>query len=298
MDTFNWVVSPVISTQERPWLVEIDIEAGISRGRPRGLRGIWQARGVLVALIARDLTSRYRRTVLGALWAVLYPAIFTVIISIAHPPSGNQKGVVPFPVYVYSGFVVWSFFSSALQWSSQSVVGAQGLVSASYFPRHVLPWAAVGLQAVDLLIGLTGLGALMAIYQVPPSPRIVALPFVICLLALAAGGIGTFLGGLLVVVRDIGNLTPFLSLAWLFATPAMYVPASVLATNPVYDSGWRSLLVIVNPLSGLLDLLRACLFGGSINAVEVLITVVTTLTFAVIGHRTFARFEARFTDVL
>lgn len=280
------------------WLIEIDVEANQTKGRPRGVSGIWSSRGVLFALIARDTTSRYRRTILGATWAVIQPAIFTVILSLVHKGDSTKGQFVPYPVYVYSGFLIWTFFSSALQGASSSVVSAQGLVSASYFPRHVLPWVAVGLQIVDLAVGLLGLGGLMVIYRVPPSPRVVLLPLVVALLALGAGGVGSLLAGLMVVARDVGNITPFLSLAWLFATPALYLPPSVLAATPWYQGGMRNVLAALNPLSGLLDLVRYCTFGGNLNFVEVGVATLTTLVFVIAGHMSFAHFEARFTDVL
>ena len=285
-------------SQNQGWVVEIDIEADLVRGRPRGARGIWASRGVLFALIARDMTSRYRRTVLGATWAIVQPLLFTVIISLVHKVGSSGGQFIPYPVYVYSGFLIWTFFSSAMQGASLSVLGAQGLVSASYFPRHVLPWVSIGLQLVDLAVGLIGLGGLMAVYGVPPSPRAVLLPFVVVLLALAAGGVGSLLAGLVVVFRDVGNVTPFLALAWLFATPSLYVSPAVLQDSAWYQGGMRNVLAAVNPLSGLLDLFRFCAFGGPLGTAEVAVTIVTTLVLVVGGHRTFAHFEARFTDVI
>ncbi len=142
----------------------IAIEAG--RGwAGLDLRDLWLHRDLFVFLIWRDVKVRYKQTVLGAAWAILQPFLTMVIFTLffgrlAKVPSDG----IPYPIFAYAGLLPWTFFSNAITASSNSLVGNAALITKVYFPRMVIPAAAVGAGLVDLAIAALILVVMMAYY--------------------------------------------------------------------------------------------------------------------------------------
>lgn len=239
----------------------------------------------------RDVKVRYKQTVLGASWAVIQP-VFTMLIftlffgRLAGIPSDN----VPYPLFVYAGLVLWTFFSNALTNSGNSLVGNQNLVTKVYFPRIIIPGATVGAGLVDLAIAFAVLIALMGYYGVGLTWNILLVPIAIALTTLLALGVGMWTSALNVKYRDIRFALPFVIQLWMFLSPIIYPPSFV-------PERYRWILVL-NPLTGIIDSFRAALFGHAINWVSLAISTAITLAMLVYAAYMFKRMERTFADIV
>lgn len=200
--------------------------------RALNVREMWAYRELLYFLTWRDVKVRYKQTLLGAAWAVLQPLMysfvfFVVFFRIAHVPAEGM----PYPLFAFSGLVVWFFFSTAITQAGNSVIGSEGLITKVYFPRLAIPFAAVGAALFDFAITLVVLLLMIGYYAyfttdgaaISLTWNLLLVPVLILLTVLAALGVGTFLAALNVSYRDFKHTIPFLVQLWLFATPAIYM---------------------------------------------------------------------------
>ncbi len=253
---------------------------------------LWASRELLFFLVWRDVKVRYKQTALGAGWAVLQPLLACLILNtflgrFAKIPSEG----LPYPVFVYAALVPWQFFANALTAASLSVVASQSMIQKVYFPRLVLPFSSVLSGLVDFTLAFVVLGAMMAIYHVPLSGRFYLLPFFLALAVATSLAVGVFLAALCVQFRDVKHTVPFLVQFWMFATPVIY-PSSLVPAK------WR-LLYSLNPMAGVVDGFRWCLFGKPEYAGpmfwEALAGVLVLLTCALMFFR---RMESDFADIV
>ena len=258
---------------------------------PLNLKQVWEYRELLYFLIWRDVKVRYKQTILGAAWAIIQP-LFTMIIftlffgRLAGVPSDN----IPYPVFVYAGLLLWTFFSNAFANSGNSLVGSQNLLTKVYFPRIIIPAATVGAGLVDLAIAFVVLIGLMLYYGIAVTLAVTLVPVIIVLLTLLALGVGMWASALNVKYRDVRFALPFAIQLWMFVSPIIY-PSSFLPLK------WRWLLKL-NPLTGLIDNFRAALFGHRIEWASLAIS--TALTFAILVYAAyvFKRMERTFADIV
>lgn len=254
---------------------------------------LWEHRDLLFHLAGRDVAVRYKQSALGAGWAILQPLLLGIVFSVflgnyADVPSGNG---VPYPVFALSGMVVWLFFANAMTFVSQSTIASSELISKVYFPRILIPLAAVAPAVLDLLVSLIVVAGAMAVYGVEPSVRIVLLPLILPLALGVALGAGLWLSALHVRYRDVQVLVPFFVLLGLFVTPVVYpfdlVPESV---QPLYA---------LNPMVGVLELYRWALFAGSDwPGAVVFIPMAMSAVLLISGAWFFQRSERSFADVI
>src|SRR5437867_5943731 len=175
------------------------------------LRDVWAYRELLYFLTWRDVKVRYKQTVLGAAWAIIQP-LFTMLIftlffgKLGHIPSDG----VPYPIFAYAGLLPWMFFSNAVTSSGNSLVGSSNLITKVYFPRMIIPGAAVGAGLVDFAIAFVILIALMIYYRVSPNWNLLAVPLLLVLTTLLALAVGMWTSALNVKYRDIRYALPFL----------------------------------------------------------------------------------------
>jgi lipopolysaccharide transport system permease protein len=233
---------------------EIIIEPG--RAERHYWADLWRYRELFRVLAWRDVAVRYKQTVIGATWAIIRPfltmVIFTVIFGkLANLPS---DGAAPYAIMVFAGMLPWTFFSSALADASSSVVGNANLISKVYFPRLIVPMAAVIVAFVDFAINFVMLLALMIWYQFAPGWQIVLLPAFVALAFLASLGPGLWLTALNVKYRDVRYIIPFLVQFGLYVSPVGY-------SSSIVPEQWR-LLYSLNPVVGVIDGFRWCLLGG------------------------------------
>jgi lipopolysaccharide transport system permease protein len=256
------------------------------------LAAIWQRRELLYFLVWRDVKVRYKQTAIGAAWAVLSPLmtvlIFTVVFgTLAKIPSDG----LPYVVFAFAGFLPWTYFSQALSRSSVSLVGNAHLITKVYFPRLIIPLAAVTTPTVDFVISLLSLFGLMLWYGVMPTWNLLALPLFLLLAALIALAVGLWLAPLNVRYRDVNHTIPFLVQAWMYASPVVY-PLSLVPER------WR-LLYVVNPMVGVIEGFRWSLTGAENPNVVAIAVSVTIAVLAVLGGLMFfRRMECAFADVI
>jgi lipopolysaccharide transport system permease protein len=264
---------------------------------PRGwaqlrLGELWGSRELLFFLAWRDVKVRYAQAGLGVAWAVLQPllmmAVFTVFLArLANLPSDD----VPYPLFAFSGLLPWTFFANALGSATDSLVNSANLVSRVWFPRLVLPGAAMLSWLPDVAIASVLLMGLMLIYGFAPPATALLLPVFIAFAFLAAASVGVWLSALNVAYRDIRYAVPFMIQLWLFATPVAY-PASLVPRSFRFLMG-------LNPMAGVIEGFRWALFGQrqppwSLMFVSALMVGTLLLT----GLFYFRRVEHGFADVI
>lgn len=253
---------------------------------------LWAYRELVYFLVWRDVKVRYKQTMLGVIWALLQPLVTMVIFSVifgrlARLPSDG----VPYPVFTLSGLLAWQLFANAVTSASASLVGNSSLVTKVYFPRLVIPLAAVGSAFVDFLIACTLLFALMLWYGIAPGSAVVALPLFVLLAVTAAFGVGLWASALNVQYRDVQYVVPFALQIWFFISPVAYsarlVPAGM----------WRAVYAL-NPIVGILDGFRWTLLGGPAPGWALAGSIATAIVVLVGGLYYFRWMEDRFVDVI
>jgi lipopolysaccharide transport system permease protein len=256
-----------------------------------GLVDVWRRRDLVFFLVLRDLKLRYRQTALGAIWALLQPlvtmAIFTIIFSRV---AGISSEGFPYPLWSYVGLMAWVYVANSLGRAASSIVGQVSLVDKVYFPRLVLPLAAVLSGLLDLAIASGLLLFLLAWYGVVPGPAIVAWPLFAVLAVVIAAGCGLWAAALNARYRDVQYILPFLTQAWLFATPIAY-PSSALS------GPWRMLLS-VNPMAGVVDGFRWSLLSADASAGLIGLSTAVALIVFVTGLAYFDHVQADFADFI
>jgi lipopolysaccharide transport system permease protein len=260
-------------------------------GWPLDLREVWAYRELLYFLSWRDIKVRYKQTLIGAAWAILQPFLTMVVFTVIF---GNLLGVpsggIPYPVFTYSALVPWTFFSTAITRSSNSLVYDASLISRVYFPRLIVPLAATLAPAVDFAFAFLILIGMMFFYGIVPTAAVVSLPAFALLALVTAFGVGLWLSALNVRYRDIGYATPFLLQFWLFITPVAY-PSSVIPET------WRALYGL-NPMAGVVEGFRWALLGGEVPVDVLPASMIGAAALLVTGLVYFGRMEAHFADVV
>ncbi len=253
---------------------------------------LWRYRELLYFLAWRDVKVRYKQAVFGAAWAVAQPlftmAIFTLFFGrLAGVPSGSM----PYPLFSFCGLVAWMYFSSTLTQAGNSLVSNSSLLTKVYFPRALLPAATALGGILDLLVCLACLGAMMIYYKVHPSWALLLVPWVLLLMIVLVVGISMLLAALNVRFRDVKYVVPFMVQLWLFVTPIIY-PISFLPQK--YQQ-----LVALNPMTGIVEALRACIvWDGSFDWSLLATSCVITLLVFIAGVAYFRKAEREFADVV
>jgi|SRR5580765_117714 len=252
---------------------------------------IWHYRELLFFLAWRDVKIRYKQTVLGVMWALLQPLMLMIIFSVLFGRiAGLPSDGIPYPVFAYAGVLAWTFFAAALASSGNSLVSSANLITKVYFPRLIIPGAAVGAAVVDLFFSFVLLVPLMAYYKIVPHWQMLLLVPLILLLMLLALGVGMWMSALNVKYRDVRFALPFITQIWFFLTPVIY-PISSLPKKV-------KLVIMINPMSGLVEGIRSALFGLPVKWTALGVSTVLTLSVLIFGALWFRRMEREFADVI
>lgn len=255
------------------------------------LNELWQYRELLYIFTWRDIKVRYKQTVLGVIWVLFQPIVTTGIFSIffgkiAKLPSDN----LPYPLFVLSGLIIWNFFANGLSSSSQSLVIHESLIKKAYFPRIILPLSAVITTGVDFLIVLPVLFAAIFIFGYSPHPAgLLLLPVLFIVLFLTTSGLGLLLSAINVKYRDVRFILPFFIQIGLFLSPVIY-PISA-----IYD--FRKWILMVNPLTGVIEVNRQLISGVIINWPQLGLSFFIALTVFLVGFYYFRKTENLFADL-
>lgn len=260
------------------------------------LRAVWQYRELLFFLVWRDVKVRYKQTFLGVTWVILQPLLSTVVFTVLFGlllkvPSGE----VPYPLFALAALLPWNYFSGALNRASTSVVNSANLVTKIYFPRLIIPLAAVTAGLVDFAIGFVALIGLMVYYQIPLTTAIFSLPGFLLLAMLTSFGFGLWLSALNVRYRDVTYLTPYLVQVWMYVTPVIY-------GSTLIPEKWRFLLAL-NPLTAVVEGFRWALYGTQLAEARppqaiILVSIGLTVLVTLSGLVFFRRTEREFADII
>ncbi len=257
------------------------------------LRELWDRNELLFFFIWRDITVRYKQTLLGVTWAVINPLvnilIYTIIFSkLARFPSEG----IPYPVFFYAAMLPWAFFSGGVTRAGGSLIGNANLLSKVYFPRLHIPLSAVLAGLVDFAIGLGVLFGMLVMFEVAPTWRLCALPLLMLALLIAALSFGLWVASFSVRYRDAQHLVPFLLQILMFASPIVYSPTMVY--HPTVK-----LLYNFNPLVALIQGFRWSLAGGlPPSTLSIVASVVSIAIVLVTGLYYFTRLETTFADIV
>ncbi len=247
---------------------------------------------LLYFLIWRNIKIRYKQTVLGAAWAVIQPFFTMVVFSIffgrlAHISSGN----VPYPIFAYTALVPWTFFANTLTQASNSLLENERMLTKIYFPRVLLPTAAVLSGLLDFLIAFIILIGMMIWYHMVPTVNIWLVPFFVLMATLTALGVSLWLSALNVQYRDVRYVIPFLVQFWLFSTPIAY-PSSLVPAK------WQALYGL-NPMAGVVDGFRWALLGNPPGSMQLIfVSFIVVVVVLISGLYYFRRMEETFADVV
>lgn len=294
---------------------------------------IWKFRELLWYFAWRDVKVRYKQTALGAGWAILQPFMMMVVFSVFFGQlAGVASNGIPYPVFVYSGLVLWTFFANSITASGNSVVGAGSVVTKVYFPRLIVPFASVGAAALDFLVASSLLLVLMLWYGMSVSATMLLLPLPFIVTVFAALGVGAFLAALNVSFRDFRYTIPFLVQLWMFSTPTVYMeiddartnksttgraqvadvqtentpitnnmesaPSAGKKTGETWASVARQCIYVGNPMTGIIGFFRSAALGGQLPWRQFAISSSIVGTVFVSGLFYFRRVESRFADII
>jgi lipopolysaccharide transport system permease protein len=255
------------------------------------LRGLWAYRELLYFLTWRDVKVRYKQTLLGAAWAIIQPLFTMIIFTLLFGRlAGIKSDDIPYPLFAYAGLLPWTFFSNAVTSSGNSLVGSANLVTKIYFPRLIIPSAAVAAGLVDFLLAFLVLIPLMFYYGVTVSTKLFLLPGLVLLITLLALAVGMWMSALNVKYRDIRYALPFLIQLWMFVSPVIY-PSSML-------SGKLRIFLTINPLTGIIENFRAALLNRRLNLSSLAISTGITLILLLYSAYSFRRMERHFADIV
>ena len=218
------------------------------------LAELWAYRELLYFFIWRDIKVRYKQTVIGAAWAVLQPVMTMLVFSLFFGKLAKiSSGGLPYPIFYYCALLPWMYFSAAMQGATNIVVDQQRVITKIYFPRVVLPIAAVLSGLLDFAISFVVLLGMMVYYRIIPTGAVIWLPAFTLLAILTALGVGLWLSALNALYRDVRYVVPFLVQFWMFASPVVY-PSSIVPEK------WRWLYGL-NPMAGVIEGFRWALTG-------------------------------------
>lgn len=253
---------------------------------------IWRYRELLYFLAWRDVVVRYKQTVIGVAWALLRPALTLLVFVAFRRMVGIHDGAVPDAIVVLAAILPWQFFAAGLIESSTSLIGNVDLIAKVYFPRLIVPWAAVTAALADFLITLAILALLMLWYGIAPGWPLLTLPLFVVLTFLLTLGLGLLLAALNVKYRDFRYVVPFLVQFGLFVSPVAFTLDRV-------PEAWRGLYSL-NPLVGIIEGFRWAALGDRVtpDVAAVATSIAVTALLLTAGIAYFRRTEFEFADVI
>jgi lipopolysaccharide transport system permease protein len=287
-------LKPEITSDRLPDEPLVTIEP-TGRWLPVNFGDLWTYRELLYFLTWRDIKIRYKQTFLGVAWVVMQPLLMTLIFSVflgilARVPTGG----VPYPLLIFTGLLPWNLFSSGVITAAFSLMGNSNLITKVYFPRVLVPAAAIAARLVDfaiafaIMIGILAFYAMARHYELALSWNLAAIPFLIALTTLLSFGFGMLVSALNVKYRDVGVVLPVLLQLWMFVSPVLY-PAGIVPAR-------LQKLYGLNPLVGVIDGFRVALLGGRFNVFALGVSVSLTLGMLIISAYLFRRLEKDFAD--
>jgi len=256
-------------------------------------RELWEYRELFYFFTWRDIKVKYKQTFLGVTWAILQPFVMMVVFSVffgrvLKVPSDN----IPYPVFVYSGLMFWTLFSSGVAHAAESMVGNANIIKKIYFPRLIIPSSAILVSVFDFLMTIIIFAGLLVYYSQPVNIPYLLFAFIVALIItiITTFGLGTLLSALNVKYRDFRYVIPFLIQSLLFLTPVIY-PISIVE-NP-----YLRIFLSLNPMAGAISIARSAVTGVAPDMNHVIISIIAAVVLFFSGLAVFRKTEAYFADI-
>lgn len=254
---------------------------------------LWRYRELAWSLAKRDFSVRYRQTYLGAMWAIIQPVVSMVVLHLFFGKAlglEDRVGGVAYPVFLFAGLLPWTLFTATVSSATNSLLSNRHILTKVYFPRILLPVSAAAAPMVDFGLALVVLFGLMVALGTAFTPTLLLLPVAVLGALLSALGVGFGLAAVTVWYRDVRHLLPFILQTWFFMSPVIYPPS-------VLPEGYSSLLLL-NPMTGVINAFRAVILSEPISIWAMLLPIVIGGVLTVLGGWFFIRTERRFADVI
>ncbi|MBQ7542092.1 MAG: ABC transporter permease [Clostridia bacterium] len=264
-------------------------------------KDIWRYRGLALNLAKRDITVRYKQTVIGLGWSIISPVINMLIMTFIFGSVANLQsdGTAPYDVMVYAGIIPWTLFSKNLSLASTTFLSSAALMKKVYFPRIISP---AGGSLAALIDSLISFGVLLLIILIShltegftPSWRIVLVPLLFVFPILLGFFIGLFLSPLNIRFRDLNQAIPFFLQIGQYVTPVAYSFAVACAAVPEKFRFIYSL----NPVAGAVNVVRWCIIpDNEFHWPSFISMLVFIVAFIPIGIKAFRKGERTFVDLV
>lgn len=258
----------------------------------QAMRELWRARELLGTLAERDIRVRYKQAYLGAAWALISPVTLMIVFTLVfHRVAKIDTHGVPYPLFAYLGLLPWGFFASSVSSGGSSLVSNNTLLNKVYCPREVFPLYNIVVAGVDMAVASLVLLVLFPITGFAPKlTSFWVVPLFAVQLAFTIGAT-LLVSALLVYLRDLRQVVPFILQLGLFATPIAYSLSFIPAQ-------FRVLYALVNPLGPVIDgYRRAVVYGQGPNWHLVVPATCSALVIMLTGYAVFKRLETHFADV-
>ena len=261
------------------------------------LKELWKYRDLILLFVKRDLKNSYKQTILGPLWIVINPFLSTFVFTVIFGIIANisTDGMPQFLFYM-SGNILWSFFSNCLNRSSSTFLGNARMFGKVYFPRLVMPIAGILYNSVTFIVQFTMYFILVLIYMfaganVQPNLLALLMPILLLQTALFGTAIGLIITSVTTKYRDLNILVSFGVSLWMYLTPVVYPISQV-------PEKLRTILFL-NPVAPIVETLRYAFLGsGTFEPVYLIISMVVTALFLIIGIVVFNQVEKNFIDTV
>jgi lipopolysaccharide transport system permease protein len=255
------------------------------------LKDLWAHRELLFFLTWRDIKVRYKQTAIGILWAVLQPALTTIVFTILFGIFARfDTAEIPYPLFALSGLAIWLFVHTSISMASTSFVNNTNMVTKVYFPRLIVPVSATLASMLDLVFSFAMLLLLMLWFSTAVSLSVIFAPIFLVMAVILAVAVGTLFSALNVRFRDVKFALPFLLQVWMIASPIFY-PSTIVPER------WRWVFGF-NPLTGIIEGFRSSIFGSPFD-ITLIATSMASLAVIVIGSLfIFTTLEDDFADVI
>ena len=277
-------------TKHEPTTIYIKPSKGLAA---LNLRDLWTYRELIYFMVWRDVKVKYKQTLLGMAWAIVQPVMTMIVFTFVFDKVANlPSDGIPYPVFSFTGLLPWGLFVTALNQGSRSLVMHNNMVTKIYFPRLILPMAAVFSGLVDFFISFLILIGLMLYFKVTPAwEQLWTLPFFLLLALVTALGVALWLSAVNVKYRDVNQALPFITQFWLLATPVAYSFSS-LSTK-------AQLVLSLNPMTGVVNGFRWALLGTDSGPdLMFWVSVGISLMIFVTGLFYFRSMEKTFADTI
>ncbi len=259
------------------------------------LSNLFEYKELLLSLAQRDFRVRFVQTRLGYVWAIVQPLILTLILTFVFGRMLKvNTGGIAYPIFALSGQILWTYFSFAAVQGGQSLVQSQHMIRKIWFPRVVLPLSKSAVGLMDLSIGLILLLGCILYYGTSLDFSLLFVPIAIALTWIAGTGVSLWTSALSIKYRDVQHALPYVIQFLFFLTPVAY-PTGILSRALPEGMAWISYL---NPMAGIIDLVRMGWFGVSIDTNHLFISIGVAVALVISGWVYFHRVERNMADTL